>query len=92
MAKTLQANPESQYQRDVSNSIEAAVKRLMENGATRRDALNRIEKALSDAVFALGAVGIGSTAHLRRQMLTVGVKIEADRQQMVGGEVKRDGI
>ena len=92
MAKTLEANTQSKYQQDMANSIEAAVKRLIENGATRPDALRRIETALSKAIYELDSVGLGGVSRLRRLMLTTGVKIEQTMTWKDRKEDARDGI
>lgn len=92
MGSTQQVNMESKYQRDMSAAIEVAAKRLIENGATRGDALRRIEKALSKSIFEMDSVGLGGTARLRRMMLTVGVKIEQTGKAVAGGQGARDGV
>lgn len=91
MAKTLVANMESKYQQDMANGIESAVKRLIENGATRGDALRRIEKALSESIYLLDSVGLGGTSKLRRMMLTCGVKIEQTTKWMAEKKDASDG-
>jgi hypothetical protein len=92
MAKTLVANTQSKYQVDMDHSIESAVKRLIENGATRGDALRRIEKALSESIYALDSVGLGGVSRLRRLMLTCGVKIVQTSESMAHKGVMRDGV
>lgn len=74
------------YASDISDSIERAVRRLMESGYSRRDALYKIDRTLTVCLGQLGSIGLGDVSKLRRQMLMAGAKLAAEDSR-----IKREG-
>lgn len=86
----MSAKARPSHQQVIEGGVEAAVSRLVRGGLSRREALARLDNAMSASIGLLTNAGMGDISRLRAQAMVVTTKVHQENEAYAEGLKSRD--